>query len=326
MSGGVVVGALFVVGAVALLRGALVARALRRRRAALRDAAEIDHVAQAFDVNPADAEILAEIALLGGPTNPTLAATDRRTFDSGSALYLIRIFLEGGDVWNSVLALARLRERLGFEGAKPRSPLPEFLGRVTVTPVGSKNAIVGVVVDRRGAVRLVVPTLPEGRLSPGELVELRTDGSGEPLSFRVAAIEPKETGVTLDLQPLSASANSPRVQTLLPVTVRRTAPTDTPPLGEATILDLSTGGACVRVTAPLEKEERVSLSFHLNPATPIEVEGTVVWTAPAGSGRWRAGVRFDGASAAVRREILAVLSIQQVAPGRRDPVPAGVAP
>jgi hypothetical protein len=298
---------------------AWILRSVRRRTAARRDVIRIRRVAQAFDVNPADADILTEVALLGGPLAPALATTDHRVFDAGAALYLVRIYLEGGDIWNPVLALSRLRQRLGFEEDAGPSLFPAFLSAVTMTPAGSGIEVQGIVVDRRGSMRVVVKEVPEGAFAPGDPVEVRAAGRGEGLRFRLAEMRLSGDGATLILHPSSGPVGTPRTPALLPVTVRRPGRGEGASTEEGTILDLSAGGACVRLPSSVGVNEKLGLTIRLGADSVYELEGTTVWTAPSGGGRWRAGVRFEGVPEGTRREMLTFLSIQGGGPlGVRD--------
>ncbi|HKB14506.1 MAG TPA: PilZ domain-containing protein [Planctomycetota bacterium] len=293
---------------------AWILRSVRRRTVARRDVVRIRRVAQAFDVNPADADILTEVALLGGPLAPALATTDRRVFDAGAALYLVRIYLEGGDIWNPILALSRLRQRLGFEEDPGLSLFPAFLSPVTLVRPGGGAEVQGIVVDRRGAMRVVVKEVPEGAFAPGDPVEVRAAGRGEGLRFRLAEVRSSGDGATLILHSWSGAAGTPRAPALLPVVVRRPGRDEAAASEEGTILDLSVGGACVRLPSPVGVNEKLGLTLRFGSETIIELEGTTVWTAPSGGGRWRAGVRFEGVPDATRREILAFLSVQGAGP------------
>ncbi|MGH7149709.1 MAG: PilZ domain-containing protein, partial [Planctomycetota bacterium] len=172
----------------------------------------------------------------------------------------------------------------------------------------------GIVVDRRGAMRVVVKEVPEGTFAPGDPVAVRAAGRGEGLRFRLAEVRSSGDGATLILHSWSGAAGTPRAPALLPVVIRRPGRDEAAAAEEGTILDLSVGGACVRLPSPIGVNEKLGLTIRFGVETIIELEGTTVWAAPSGGGRWRAGVRFEGVPDATRREILAFLSVQGAGP------------
>jgi hypothetical protein len=283
-----------------------IGRRIRRRRHARREADRVLQVARNFDVNPADADALAEIGLLGRPRNPARATTDRSAFDAGAALYLTQVLLEGGDLWGAVLALSRLRRRLGFEEAVDSAALAPFLGKVRIAPPDSEGGLDGVVVDRRGGLRVVVAELPDARVSRGDLVRISSPDGKTTATLRVFCVDPAGAGVSLSLGSPTRDAPQVRLPTTIPAVVRTMRDGDPEPPAEATILDLSHGGACVRLPRPAGEGERVRLSFEAG--SPVEIEATVVWSGPAGEGHWRAGMRFGEMTEASRGAILSFLT------------------
>jgi len=301
-----------------------ISRAVRRARRARRDVGRVRQVAQAFDVNPADADVLADVSLLGSPRNPSTATTDRHTFDAGSALYLTQILLSGGDLWGAVLALSRLRRRFGFEEAGDSASLAPFLGRVLVIPPGTKEPLDGVVIDRRGGLRVVLATPADGRIVRGATLEVRNPDGNAAAQLAVFAIEPAGAGISLTLGSPTREAPQSRLPTMLPALLRRVREGDEETPEEATILDLSHGGACVRVPHSAREGEKVRMTFEAGSAGSVDVEATVVWSAPAGGGRWRTGVRFGDMPETSREAILAFLTPAETE--KRRSVASGVGP
>jgi hypothetical protein len=58
------------------------------------------------------------------------------------------------------------------------------------------------------------------------------------------------------------------------------------------LVDLSTHGAGLILTTARVKGQEVDVCFVAPYGRPLQVAGQVVWTAPLGNGRFRAGLRF----------------------------------
>lgn len=92
-----------------------------------------------------------------------------------------------------------------------------------------------------------------------------------------------------------------------PVTVLHHDGTQSPPLGEAQILDMSRGGCCLGFKhvhgEELEVNCRLRMEFSLGTARAMVLSGTVVWLKSGGEGICKLGVQFSQMSKETRSQI-----------------------
>ncbi|MHC4884021.1 MAG: PilZ domain-containing protein [Planctomycetota bacterium] len=92
-----------------------------------------------------------------------------------------------------------------------------------------------------------------------------------------------------------------------PITVLHHDGSESPPVGEGQILDMSRGGCCLGFKHVESEELEVNCQLHmvlpLGTGEPFHLKGTVVWLKGGGEGICKIGVQFSPLSREVRRKI-----------------------